>query len=616
MRYVRVASRGCALALAAVATTVVPASARPTTASSARCTSKNTGITAATEVTGNVTVAGKKQWKSLKRGNWVITDDHGSVDVCVDTHRTFCRVGASSYVRVRPPKPGVLLRFGLSADANCFQSNTRVELSEDKAGYYLAKNAQPGRTTTAERHTSSAHATPSAAGDPIFAIHVKNGVATIGMLQGAAIVDTGATEEDAVVAGRNQQVTARPGAPPSSPKGLTKANKAGFEPILSGAPKDSDHTAPAFTVTGPAKLWSVRSVHLEFQLTTQEAGVTFTCALDSKDFRLCKSPVDDVLDPGSHDFAVRVTDSKGNSRVQHHTWTIEGSRIVFGTFHSEVPEVGDNPEIDTADPDGTNVFQVTRDPRSDEHPVWSPDRKRIAFDHFDDTQNLDIWTIAADGSDPQRITTDPARDANPSWSRDGTTIAFERGLPPDPQGRPGDRQIWVVDLKTGSEKQLTADNPLCKPPCPVDNFDPAWSPDGTKIAFASNRDGNDEIYVMNADGTDPTDLTKNPANDFGPSWSRDGKYIAFNSNLSGPSQDIWIMSADGSSPPQRVTTDDSNSDTAPAWAPDSIHLVYESNRPLGKGIELPQLYVVDAFGGPPPTPFARPFDRLSRDPDW
>ena len=61
----------------------------------------------------------------------------------------------------------------------------------------------------------------------------------------------------------------------------------------------------------------------------------------------------------------------------------------------------------------------------------------------------------------------------------------------------------------------------------ADDFAPAWSPDGRRIAFVSNRDGNDEIYVMNADGTAVTRLTMNPGEDGGPIWSPDGKQILF-----------------------------------------------------------------------------------------
>src|SRR5207247_7231113 len=77
------------------------------------------------------------------------------------------------------------------------------------------------------------------------------------------------------------------------------------------------------------------------------------------------------------------------------------------------------------------------------------------------------------------------------------------------------------------------------------NFAPAWSPDGTKIAFCSNRDGKDEIYVMNADGSGPTRLTHSAAIDEAPDWSPDGTKIAFESHRA-HNHEIYVMNADGS----------------------------------------------------------------------
>ncbi len=79
---------------------------------------------------------------------------------------------------------------------------------------------------------------------------------------------------------------------------------------------------------------------------------------------------------------------------------------------------------------------------------------------------------------------------------------------------------------------------------PADNYHPAWSHDGTKIAFMSERDGNPEIYLMDADGSNQTRLTDHPAADWSPSWSPDGKRIAFSSDRAGH-HEIYVMNADG-----------------------------------------------------------------------
>src|SRR5437667_12516153 len=84
------------------------------------------------------------------------------------------------------------------------------------------------------------------------------------------------------------------------------------------------------------------------------------------------------------------------------------------------------------------------------------------------------------------------------------------------------RDIFSIEPNGTNRVQLTSD--------PAADFDPAFSPDGSKIAFVSKRDGNYEIYVMEADGTNPRRLTNDPGFDTNPAWSPDGSQIAFNSN--------------------------------------------------------------------------------------
>ena len=106
---------------------------------------------------------------------------------------------------------------------------------------------------------------------------------------------------------------------------------------------------------------------------------------------------------------------------------------------------------------------------------------------------------------------------------------------------------------------------------------PAWSPDGRKIAFASDRDDNSEIYVMNADGSGQRNLTRNPAFDADPAWSPDGRSIAFRSTRDG-NTDIYVMNADGSGqrnlrygtlPPKSATRSYASRAPVPKRAPDS-----------------------------------------------
>ncbi|MBM2832509.1 MAG: exported protein of unknown function, partial [Dehalococcoidia bacterium] len=121
--------------------------------------------------------------------------------------------------------------------------------------------------------------------------------------------------------------------------------------------------------------------------------------------------------------------------------------------------------------------------------------------------------------------------------------------------------------------------------------DPALSPDGAKIAFSSWRDGNSEIYVMNSDGTNQTRLTTNGFNvgDYSPAWSPDGTRIAFFSSRDG-NNEIYVMSADGSG--QTRLTSNPAPDEYPAWSPDGQRIAFASPR---DGVEY-EIYVMNANG--------------------
>src|SRR5215471_9881941 len=164
----------------------------------------------------------------------------------------------------------------------------------------------------------------------------------------------------------------------------------------------------------------------------------------------------------------------------------------------------------------------------------------------------------------QRLTNNNAHDAAPSWSRDGSKIAFA-------SNRDGKRDIYVMDADGSNVKRLT--NNLSE-----DDF-PRWSPDGRKILFNSDRDGNWEMYVMDADGSNQTRLTRNTADDRGGAWSPDGSLIAFASNRDNSNPynfDIYLMNADGSNPKKIV--DDPEYDSDPSWSPDGSKILFVTGR--------------------------------------
>jgi Tol biopolymer transport system component len=227
--------------------------------------------------------------------------------------------------------------------------------------------------------------------------------------------------------------------------------------------------------------------------------------------------------------------------------------------------------------DGSYPTRLTSDSCDNQDPAWSPDGRRIAFTAYaaDDT-SAGILVMNADRSGETGLCgggggTGGVYDMKPAWSPDGTKIAFIHQIY-------GENSAYVTNADgTGGATQLThpeyADSPYDLAWSPdgqkiaysesgrilvMDAADgsnktlvmmngeaPAWSPDGTRMAFQSHRDGNSEIYVMNADGTGLARLTANVSADIEPDWSPDGTKIVFASSRTGNFQ-IYVMNLDGS----------------------------------------------------------------------
>ena len=184
----------------------------------------------------------------------------------------------------------------------------------------------------------------------------------------------------------------------------------------------------------------------------------------------------------------------------------------------------------------------------------------------------DIWVIEPDGTEESNLTGEAFGGA-PSWSPDGSRIAYDAIVN-------GNFDVYVMNADGSNQTRLT-DSPA---------FDtrPAWSADGSQIYFQSTRDGAFDIYVMNADGSDQTRLTDSPAFDGMPAASPDGSTIAFTSDRDG-NQEIYSMNPDGSN--QTNLTNDPNPNTDANWSPDGSHIAYTT---VIAGIG--DIFVMDADG--------------------
>ena len=168
--------------------------------------------------------------------------------------------------------------------------------------------------------------------------------------------------------------------------------------------------------------------------------------------------------------------------------------------------------------------------------TWQPWMPRLAFTS-DRDGNREIYTADTQGNDIRRLTNHPGIDENPAWSPGWTRVLFQ-------SDRNGNFDIYsaragcvpdAADAETLCDLQRLTDDP-------ADDLLPAWSPDGTRIAFVSLRDGNAEIYQLEQDGSNLRRLTYNRTGDWRPAWSPDGHHILFTSDRNGDN-DIFRIRA-------------------------------------------------------------------------
>ena len=150
--------------------------------------------------------------------------------------------------------------------------------------------------------------------------------------------------------------------------------------------------------------------------------------------------------------------------------------------------------------------------------------------------------------------------------------------------RDGNDEVYLLDPDSTTGTNLTNDAGA--------DGQAVWSPDSTRVAFRSDRDGNGEIYVVNADGTGLTNLTNDAGDDSRPTWSGDGTMIAFVTDRDGNSE-VYVMNADGTNP-TNVTNDSTAADSEPTWSSDGTAIAFVTDRDGNA-----EIYRIDPDGSNP-----------------
>lgn len=240
------------------------------------------------------------------------------------------------------------------------------------------------------------------------------------------------------------------------------------------------------------------------------------------------------------------------------------------------------------------ILQVTADGTSSVRPSWNPDGTRIAF-QTSENNAYHVYTMAADGSDRQPITQGGNDDRHPTWSPDGKQLAVDTGTELK-------REIALIDLASGKRTMVTQLGGFA-------SF-PSWSPDGTRLSFFNYQNGQLDLWTVNTDGTRALQMTQVLASEnksqctfacHMAAWSPDGTRLAY---ADGDQKNVYTMRSDDGTDQQKASADDPTGRSHfPEWLPDG-RLAYVTEH-INPGQSWTDIWAIAPGSGQPPTPLVQ-----------
>jgi len=281
----------------------------------------------------------------------------------------------------------------------------------------------------------------------------------------------------------------------------------------------------------------------------------------------------------------------------------QNGKILFTSYRSTGEGV-DNPEGDeeifTINPDGTGLTQLTHNSTYEHEPAWSPAGTKIAFTRSDGHDD-EIYTMPTSGGVTTQVTANEFDDHEPAWSPNGTKIAYVVHVPDDPETQDYDPEHLLYTIPVGGGT-----------PTLVSDYypnNPAWSPDGTKIAFSTGA----SVYTVPANGGTSTAVTHQQVwSERGIDWSPDGTKIAYVADDDEPvkpgyaDSEIWVISASGGIPTDVTDDEEYREQYTPTWSPNGSKIAFTDQHDA--------IYTISSAGGTP-TKVAEGLE-VQSDLDW